>query len=156
MRLPASPFVPGVAVQPEHKAAFLEAISRTGSCAIRVEGKSMWPFIRSGDLVTIVPCKKIPVIGSVAAVFNNDQCIVHRVVKRCKRSGAMGEVWICGDSSPGSQSRIPPGEIVGIVSLLERNGTRHTCWLRPPLSLAALLIGRIMRALIVIRDFFGK
>jgi hypothetical protein len=156
MRFPASPFTPGIAVQPEHKAAFLEAISRNGSCTIRVEGRSMWPFIKSGDLVTIVPCKKMPVIGSAVAVFNHDQCIVHRVVKRREHPGAIGEVWICGDSSPGFHVRIPPDEIVGIVSSLERNGTRQTHWLRPPLSLAALLIGRIMRTLIVIRDFYVK
>jgi hypothetical protein len=143
-------------VLPEHKAAFLEAIIRSGSCALRVEGQSMWPFIKSGDLVTIVPCKKMPDIGSVAAVFDHDQCIIHRVVKRRKRPGAIGEVWICGDSSPGSTARIPADEIVGIVSSLERNGTRQTRWLRPPLFLAALLMGRIMRSLIVIRDLYGK
>jgi hypothetical protein len=52
----------------------------------------MWPFIKSGDLVTVVSCKKMPVAGSVAAVFYHDQCIVHRVVKRRERPGIMGEV----------------------------------------------------------------
>jgi hypothetical protein len=119
---------------------------------MRVGGQSMWPFIKSGDLVTVVSCKKMPVAGSVAAVFYHDQCIVHRVVKRRERPGIMGEVWICGDSSPGSQARIPLKEIVGIVSSLERNGTRQTRWLHPPLSLVALLIGRFMRALIVLKN----
>jgi hypothetical protein len=96
----------------------------------------------------------MPAIGSVAAVFNNDQCIVHRIVKRRERPGAMGEAWICGDSSPGSWAKIQPGEIIGIVSSLERNGTRRTRWLYPPLSVAVLLIGRFLRILIGIRDFY--
>ena len=146
-----SPFAVGTVVQPEQKAAFIEAVLKNGTCTMRIEGQSMWPFIKSGDLVTIVSCKKMPVIGSVAAVFNHDQCIVHRVVKCRERPDTMGEVWICGDSSPGSQARIQPSEIVGTAVSLERNGTRHTRWLHPPLSHAAMVLGYVLRAIFSLR-----
>jgi hypothetical protein len=138
-------------VRSDQKAAFLETLSKNGVCALTVEGRSMWPFIRAGDCVTIVTAGKMPRAGSVVAVFNNDQCIVHRVVKICGRPGARGDVWICGDSSPGSQTQIQSSDIIGVAESIERNGKRHTRWLRPPLSLLALFFGIVLRAMVTLR-----
>jgi hypothetical protein len=132
-------------VRPEQKAAFLESLAQNASCTITAHGASMWPFIRTGDRVMIA-CRTGRLLpGSVAAVFCGDQLIVHRIVGFGGRFESGRYVWIAGDSSTGSRTRVFPEEIVGIAVSLERAGRRHFQWLNPPLSIVALALGAALR-----------
>lgn len=137
-------FARGIVMHPEQKAGLLEALAAHGSCEVRVAGRSMLPFIKPGDVVTIKRCDGLPCFGSVVALFVQDQLIVHRVAKVTKT----GTVLISGDSSVGSETSVMPSEIIGTVVSLKRNGKIHSRWLKPPLSLIALIVGMIIKMLV--------
>jgi hypothetical protein len=129
---------------PEQRAGLIEALAARGSCEVRVEGRSMLPFIKPGDVVTIKRCKGSQRIGSIVALFVKDQLIVHRVVKVTKTDTLL----ISGDSSAGSEASVMPSEIIGTVVSLKRNGKIHSRWLQRPLSLIALIVGMIIKMLV--------
>ncbi|MBN1127980.1 MAG: S24/S26 family peptidase [Chitinispirillaceae bacterium] len=132
---------------PEEKAALLGALSVIGSCVVTVGGKSMWPFIRSGDRVKIVPRSGEPEPGSVAALFCEDRLLVHRIVQ-CSSQGFL----LAGDSSPGSFSRVAVNDIAGIVVSCERAGRWRSAWLHPPLSRFAVMLGYLLRFLVSAKE----
>jgi hypothetical protein len=129
---------------PEQKVGLLEALAAHGLCEVRVAGRSMLPFIKTGDVVTIKRSEGSHRIGSVVALFIKDQLIIHRIVKVEKT----GTLLICGDSSAGSETSVMPSEIIGTVVSLKRNGKIHSRWLKPPLSLIALIVGLIIKTLL--------
>jgi hypothetical protein len=139
---------------PDQKAALLAALALSGSCQVTLEGRSMWPFIRSGDRVTIKKQNALPPVGSVVAVFSGEQLVIHRLLKQRRGTDATGEVWIRGDSSPGSTARIPAAWIIGRVASLRRNGRVRTFWITPPFSLLALPLGTILCILVRIKMSF--
>ena len=55
------------------KQILLTTLSRSGSCLVRVEGTSMWPFIRGGDEAIIKRCGHVPAVASVVAFFVGDR-----------------------------------------------------------------------------------
>lgn len=92
----------------------------------RARGWSMAPFIRDGDVITVSPVlHSRPRIGQVVAFATpeEEKLVVHRVV------GRRGEaLLIQGDSVPhGADGMIPPENIMGRVTRVERNG--HDVWL---------------------------
>ena len=113
----------------------------------------MWPFIIEGDLVTVVRQQGIPRLASVVAVCIADQLIVHRVTGRTSRDGQV-TIVVRGDSSPGSFARLQPGEIIGKVASVCRNGKRSTRWVSPPLSIVALTAGPVLRMLVRLKALF--
>jgi signal peptidase I len=87
----------------------------------RAAGMSMFPFIRSGDVVTVSPLKRgEPRIGDVVAFLQvSDRSLtLHRVV------GAGRQTYeIRGDSAIQSDGKIPGKNILGRVVKAERNGS---------------------------------
>ncbi len=86
----------------------------------RAAGMSMFPFIRSGDVVTVSPLKGEPRIGDVVAFLQvSDRSLtLHRVVGTGRQT-----YEIRGDSAMQSDGKIPGKNILGRVVKAERNGS---------------------------------
>ena len=102
---------------PEALAELIRSLLADGmSAEVEVTGSSMWPFIRSGDVITLEPGE--PRIGDVAAVVDPDRrLLVHRVVARDR--GA----WLTrGDASGGADPPVEAADLVGSISAVTRDG----------------------------------
>lgn len=95
----------------------IEATTERGAslrfCAF---GYSMYPFIKSGDIITISPCIK-PKIGQIAAFkTESSELTVHRIIG--KNNGGV----ICkGDNNQAEDGIIDNKAILGVVTSIERN-----------------------------------
>jgi hypothetical protein len=91
----------------------------------KAKGHSMSPFIRSQDVLTLSNCcaKKLEK-GDIVAFINpaNGKVVVHRIVGEIT-TGAV----IKGDNCRESDGFITHGDIIGIVTIVERNGKRVWC-----------------------------
>lgn len=88
----------------------------------RVEGISMMPFIREGDVITIVNLNSgYTRIGAVVAYTHPEsgKLMVHRVIGR-----KQGSYSIKGDHSKTATISVPAGNVHGVVNLVERDGEK--------------------------------
>lgn len=112
-------------------------------------GWSMTPFIRDGDVITVVPLQQtLPRVGEVVAFMRpqGGNLVVHRVVAR--RAEA---VLIQGDNQGAngldySDGIIPQENLLGRITRIERNG--HAIWLG--LGPERLAIAWLSRALLLV------
>jgi len=83
-----------------------------------VNGRSMFPFIRDGDVVEIAPLPPAPVIGSVVlARLPGERYLLHRLVAR------YGSAWVLrGDNRSAPDGLVPREDLVGVATRVERNG----------------------------------
>jgi signal peptidase I len=101
----------------------LEAVLDHGKqFRFRAGGMSMFPFIRSGDVVTIAPLdREKPYLGDIVAFLHpsNRSLTLHRVI------GVESQSYdIRGDNAMGSDGNIPVENILGRVVRVERNDRR--------------------------------
>jgi len=93
--------------------------------SLRATGKSMYPFIRDGDIIEIerVNVQQIK-LGDIIFYHNEDRDIVaHRVIR--KSSGNLGPLFITkGDANSDSGEEVQPDKILGRVIAIERNGQK--------------------------------
>jgi hypothetical protein len=143
-------------VEKNRKTMLQTTLEKFGRCDITLGGESMRPFIQSGDRVAIVRLRRRPRCGDVAAFFNNDQLIVHRVTGWKRPANGCRLITVRGDSSPDSMGTIRPDEIIGIVSHVERNGKKRLLWFRFPFRLLAIPIGLVLQTILSIKMRFFK
>ncbi len=88
---------------------------------LEVSGHSMTPFVRGGDVVTIAPRGlREPLPGDVVAyAAGADRLVVHRIVGQLE-----GRLLPRGDAAPSADPPIAPGDILGVVTRVERRGRR--------------------------------
>jgi hypothetical protein len=129
----------------------LEALGQSGSCDAIVGGKSMWPFIRDGDRVRIQRSDHPPTLGSVAAFFNAEQLIVHRVVWTMRRPDSSRDIWLWGDSSPLSLSKKNSTRIAGVIAGTLHHGRLHRFWFTTPARLMCLPLGVGLQLLVLVK-----
>lgn len=97
-------------------------LQKGASFRFRARGKSMKPFIRDKDVLTVSKRPDTGVrLGDVAAVINpvSGTLIVHRVVSKSDT-----QVLIKGDNCRFADGLFPCESLAGIVSRVERNGIR--------------------------------
>ena len=83
----------------------------------KVTGKSMFPSILSGDVLTLAPYdNRKPEIGDVIACSQNNQIIVHRIINEMN-----GRFLIKGDNVLKCDGFFPCNQIIGYVCAIERN-----------------------------------
>ncbi len=102
--------------------ALLEAfVERDASLRTTVHGRSMWPFVRDGDVVTIEPIRRRPpAVGEVVAVRHprGANLVIHRVV------GVDPGGWIVqGDACAAPDGVVPTGQVLGRIVAVERGGS---------------------------------
>jgi signal peptidase I len=92
------------------------------SVSFTAKGFSMAPFIKDGDVLTVVPLEGTsPVSGDVVAFFRpgTEKLTIHRVI------GEEGDsYWMRGDNSLQADGFIPKTSILGRVKRVERNGKK--------------------------------
>jgi protein tyrosine phosphatase (PTP) superfamily phosphohydrolase (DUF442 family) len=97
-------------------------------------GNSMLPFIREGDLLTVVPLGGALLRPGEIALYRRDggSLLAHRVIGPAARGG---EAWLMrSDGSRGELERVRSEEVLGRIVSLERRGrtrrldTRRRLW----------------------------
>lgn len=124
--------------------AFLELLqalfSEGLSLRFKAAGFSMSPFIRHGDVITLIPLAGTPPgLGEVVAFAppQGQKLIVHRVIGR-----RAGSYLLKGDNRPTPDGLISAAYILGRVSRVERNGQQVGFGLGPERLVIALLARR--------------
>jgi signal peptidase I len=90
----------------------------SGKVQLKVAGASMVPTLWPGDLVSVCCCDPSELQPDSIIVFRQkERLIVHRLMHR-----AGGRVVTRGDARPSLDDPIDPGDIVGRVENVMRNG----------------------------------
>jgi phage repressor protein C with HTH and peptisase S24 domain len=99
-------------------------LNRGAPFRFQANGFSMFPFIRDGDVLTIMPKANRLRLGDVVVFVNpyNDRLTVHRVVGIDQNN-----YLIRGDNCPESDGTISYADILGCVTRVEHHGRR--AWL---------------------------
>jgi len=92
-----------------------EVLSRGAAVRFRAHGRSMFPTVRDGDVVTVQPVEPRALrVGDIAFhAAGGGRPVAHRLLARSGH-GAGLSFRTCGDSDPG------PGEVVGAEAVLGR------------------------------------
>ncbi len=99
--------------------------AQSSSVKIEAKGRSMFPFIRDGDVVTLSDLgDESPRVGNVVAVRipGSDRLAFHRVVARFKK-----RYLVKGDNCEEADGVLSRGDILGRISGVERNGAPVYC-----------------------------
>ncbi len=92
-------------------------VSEEGRCWIPVNGDSMWPSLRAGDVACVEPLEGAPRAGDVVLARLPTTLVVHRVL----RADASGCV-LRGDNSDGEDPVLAPSRVLGRVRRVRRGG----------------------------------
>jgi signal peptidase I len=133
-----------------------DVLARDRSFRFLAPGASMSPFIRSGDVLTLVPFDPESCAPGDVVAFarpGTSALVVHRVTL------ATGS-WcrIQGDNNQEPDGGIPCDTIIGRVSRVERAGRQVRFGLGPERALIALLSrqGWLHRCMIPLRDLHSR
>ena len=86
---------------------------------LRVNGRSMLPLIRPGDIVVVEPVSPTKLRhGDIVAVRRADDIVTHRLMTPTDN----GQVITKGDNMRGSDAPRAVTQVVGRIVALERNG----------------------------------
>ena len=98
-------------------------IEKQRHCEIPFSGMSMWPFLKSGDVLQVslesIPLAQIPV-GEIIVYKEDDEWVAHRVVGREDR-----DILIKGDWSNNLSREPETREVLGFVEGVRR-GQKYT------------------------------
>jgi signal peptidase I len=135
-----------------------EVLGRGVPFRFQAKGWSMTPFIRDGDIITLVPVSRDRIrLGDVVAIIKPDseRLLVHRVIRKNSRA-----CLIQGDNNSGTRDGwIPKEKILGKVSRVERNGKTTKFTLRGPARYGIALssrFGLLTRARKVVGKMRGR
>lgn len=100
---------------------YQEALEKSGCLRFRALGGSMFPFIRSGDVLTAKP---IPpenlTVGEVLLYHKDGKFFAHRL-----REKSSNRLMITrGDNLPFNDHFITPSEVLGTIVMIEREGKK--------------------------------
>lgn len=127
------------------------ALRQSGRCGMQVGGQSMRPLLRPDDRIELRAGPRRPSLGMVVAVKAGNRVIVHRVQWVRSAGPRSWDVWVAGDSSPGSVSKVCSDDILGYVDSLIRSGRRHRLRFRFPFRLLALPLGVCLRTVMALK-----
>ena len=92
-------------------------VSEEGLCWIPVNGDSMWPSLRAGDVACVEPLVGAPSPGEVVLARLPEALVVHRV-RRCDAGGCL----LRGDNSDAEDPLLPASRVLGRVRRVRRGG----------------------------------
>ena len=106
----------------------ISVLESGNSVVLPATGFSMFPALRPGDLVHVRPFLKDekPQIGNVLVFRDNDQLIVHRLVKFLQNEEGKDCFEARGDSRPASDKILPVQQIIGLAVSFKRAGKENT------------------------------
>jgi signal peptidase I len=103
------------------KELLIDVLHKGAAFRFRAKGFSMSPFIKDGDVITVVPVSSYkPRFGDVVAFINPDteELVIHRVIG--KRDDF--HFFIRGDNLPTQKHLVPISRLLGRVKRVERDG----------------------------------
>lgn len=112
--------------QPADNPELLDLLLRSERFHLKIEGFSMYPSLRKGDLVEVTPLsRKGPRLGDIVVFQREDRFVCHRLVEIFDKEG---KKWARtkGDAARGLDRPISFTEILGGISRIERNGRSWT------------------------------
>jgi hypothetical protein len=110
--------------------AALEAWAGAGRTSrVPVQGTSMAPLLRPGDVAFVAHGRARLWPGDLLAYRAGDRVVVHRLLRRRGAS-----LRLAGDNRPEADAPVPPGAVLGRVVAFERGGVVRG--LRSPLARA--------------------
>ena len=112
-------------------------LAKGAVCRFQAKGHSMSPFIKDGDVVTISPMSNAsPGFGDVIAFIHprTEKLVIHRVVWKSRDA-----CLLKGESALEPDGLVKKENILGLVTKVERKGTRIFLGLGPERFLIALL-----------------
>ena len=118
----------------------LDALARGETVRVRVQGVSMLPWLRAGDLVRVRPPVGHRLRRGDIALFRRapSRLILHRIVGVRTEAGAV--VCDClGDSESGSPERVPAASVIGVVATTPMRHAAYRTLHRPRRWLNRLL-----------------
>lgn len=121
-RSPETPVNPRL---PESSAFFEDILNRGLSLRVRATGRSMAPFLKGGEIVTIkkVPCSSLRIGDLIFFKNRGRSLLLHRIVK--KQRGGNGLVFQTkGDAVHGIDDPVHENIILGKVCTIEKI---HSC-----------------------------
>jgi signal peptidase I len=87
-----------------------------------VEGGSMWPLIREGDVAVIAHGERALRRGDVVAFRQAGQVVIHRL-ERLKEAGSL---VTAGDTHIFADAPVPPGDVLGRVVAIQTPTGRYS------------------------------
>ena len=121
---------PKVPVSPEASAFFEDILNRGLSLRLRATGRSMAPFLRGGEIVTIkkVPCASLRIGDLIFYKGWDTPPLLHRIVKKQRTENGL-VFQTKGDAVSGADEPVSEHDILGKVCIIEKNffgmGTKH-------------------------------
>lgn len=99
-------------------------LSHRGRVCLRVQGSSMLPWVRPGDIAILRKGSPEEIRSGDIVMFRRyDRFFVHRIVERRTRDGR--NIFVTkGDSNPHFDGEISQSEILGRVERIYRGGRR--------------------------------
>jgi signal peptidase I len=104
------------------------AILESGnSVVLPANGYSMFPTLRPGDRVLVKPVIKgeMPEPGSIVVFRDNNQLIIHRLIKILKSKTGKHKLIARGDSRPEDDNILPVEQLTGVAGSFKRKGTEY-------------------------------
>jgi signal peptidase I len=117
-------------MKPDDDKVFIQDISlnllATGvPIRVNLGGRSMLPFLKSGDVGTVIPVKPEELaIGDVVMFRNSIKIIAHRIIEIRHHKGKY-QIRTKGDSSRHPDQILEGPEILGKLISFEHNGIKH-------------------------------
>jgi hypothetical protein len=134
-----------------HKEMLLASLEKFNTCDVTVGGTSMWPFIKSGDIVSITQKPFRPALGQVVAFFVDSRLITHRVIWYRKTGHDTWLLTVHGDASPLSLTHIESDQVVGTVMHLKRNTRKLSRSFEFPFRVFAIPFGIVLQLIIALK-----
>lgn len=121
-----------------------QVLLQGGSARFAVSGDSMYPFLRSGDVVEVAaPTGRGVRVGDLALVKRDDGgYVLHRICRV-----APGGVWLLGDAQARAEGPFAQEQVIGVVREVWRGGA--------PLCLASRRSRVTARAWVLLRPVRG-
>ncbi len=89
-----------------------------GKVTFHLKGNSMNPFLKDGDLLTMVARQREKVkLGSIWLAEKDGSYVLHRLVRRCKDS-----LVLAGDANFVLKEKVHDANLIGMVYSVHRNG----------------------------------
>lgn len=117
-------------MKPDEDKVFIQDISlnllATGvPIRVNLGGRSMLPFLKSGDVGTVIPVKPEELsVGDVVMFHNSIKIIAHRIIHIRYQNGKY-QILTKGDSSRHPDQPLAGHEILGKLISFEHKGIKH-------------------------------
>ena len=113
-------------IDPKLLDAAVELMGRSGgSGRVRVQGDSMRPMLRPGDVLEVAFKGDPPRTGDLLLFRQADYLVVHRLLGRARRQGGEVGFRTRGDASMALDPRVAEGSVLGRVVAFERGSERR-------------------------------